>query len=112
VAEDRNGERPGTARREAAGVSTGRGRDPDPRESGGKDGDGGDPPRIVATVGQAGVYLAVGSLGVAAVGVAAIAAGVQPYGNVATVLALAGVTVAMALGTAHQAYVGDYWADE
>jgi len=116
MAEDRNGEGPGAARREAAGVPTAGGPDPDPdpgpRESGEKDGGAGDPPRVVAAVGQAGVYLAVGSLGVAAAGVAAIVAGVQPYGNVATVLALVGVTVAMGLGTVHQAYVGDYLTDE
>jgi hypothetical protein len=100
-------------RREAAGVPTGGGRGPGPREPGERaENDGSDPPWVVATAGQAGVYLAVGSLGVATVGAAAIAAGIQPYGNVATVLALVGVTVAMGLGTAHQAYVGDYRADE
>ena len=102
-------------RREAAGVPTGGGggRGPGPRDPGERAGnDGDDPPRVVATVGQAGVYLAVGSLGVATAGAVAIAAGIQPYGNVATVLALVGVTIAMGLGTVHQAYVGDCRADE
>ncbi|PSQ30225.1 hypothetical protein BRD09_05605 [Halobacteriales archaeon SW_10_68_16] len=68
-------------------------------------------PTAVAVVGRAGVVLAVGSVGLAVVGAGGIAAGIQPFGNVATVLALAGVTVAMVLGMAYQAYTGD-WAGE
>jgi hypothetical protein len=97
------------ARRRAAGVPVDRA---DPADSSGASGDANEtteaPPRAVTAVGQAGVYLAVVSLGTAVVGVAALAAGIQPYGNIATVLALAGVSAAMVVGMAYQAYVGDY----
>ncbi len=69
------------------------------------------PPTVVALAGRAGVVLAVGSLGLAVLGVGGFALGLQPYGALATVLALAGVSVAMVLGMAHQAYAGD-WVGE
>lgn len=67
-----------------------------------------DPPTVVALTGRAGVVLAVGSLGLALLGVGGFVVGLQPYGAIATVLALAGVTVAMVLGMAYQAYTGDW----
>lgn len=118
------GDRPANAaRREAAGVPVdpdrvrerrphGRERRPHPEaiERGEPD-TAGEAPRVVVAVGRFGVNLALASLGLAAVGIVAVSAGFQPYGNVALVLALAGVTVAMFLGMAFQAYAGDYRPD-
>jgi len=70
-----------------------------------------DPPTVVALAGRAGVVLAVGSLGLAVLGVGAFVVDLQPYGAIATVLALSGVTVAMVLGMAYQAYASD-WVGE
>jgi hypothetical protein len=65
------------------------------------------PPRILEVIGQVGVYIATASLVSTAFGIVAIALGIQPYGNIATTLALVGVTVAMIMGMLFQAYVGD-----
>ena len=67
-----------------------------------------EPPFIVRVIGQIGVYLAMGSLGLAVFGVAGIYIGFQPWGNVATTLALVGVTVAMFMGMVFQVYIGEY----
>ena len=67
-----------------------------------------EPPFVVRAIGQVGIYLATVSLGLAIFGVAGIYAEFQPWGNVATTLALVGVTVAMLMGMVFQAYVGEY----
>ena len=67
-----------------------------------------EPPFVVRAIGQAGIYLATVSLGLAILGVVGIYAEFQPWGNVATTLALAGVTVAMFMGMVFQTYVGEY----
>ncbi|PSQ55953.1 MAG: hypothetical protein BRD23_09965 [Halobacteriales archaeon SW_9_67_25] len=100
------------ARRAAAGVPAETRPERDsPSDPPGAESTAPDPPGAVALVGRAGVVLAVGSLGLAVVGVGGFAVGLQPYGAIATVLALAGITVAMVLGMAHQAYVGDWMGE-
>jgi len=79
----------------------------------GSDGSGGrgpadpDVPTPIRYLGRGGEYLAAASVLLAVCGVAAIALGVQPYGSVATVAAIAGGSVAMVAGMAFQAYVSD-----
>ncbi len=113
VEQDGNGNRQNAARRAAAGVPV----EHAPEGPAGEDGtdatadETAETPRAVTALGRAGEVLAVGSLALAVVGAGTLAAGIQPYGNVATVLALAGVTVAMVLGMAYQAYTGD-WTGE
>lgn len=70
-----------------------------------------DVPPAIDAVGRIGVHLALGSLVLAAFGIGGTYLGVQPYGTVAIALSLAGVTLAMGLGIAFQAYAGDYLPD-
>lgn len=68
-------------------------------------------PETVLTAGEAGVYLAGGSLVLAVVGLLLARLGLQPFGNVLTVFALLGVTVAMVLGALFHAYTAEYGSD-
>lgn len=99
------------ARRGAVGVPAEATVDHAPTEPAGDESTDPDLPRIVTLAGRAGVGLAVGSLGLAVLGVAGFALDVQPYAAILTVLALAGVTLAMALGMAYQAFAGDWLAE-
>lgn len=65
------------------------------------------PPQHVDLVGQIGVYLGLLSVALALFGVAAASLRVQPFGNIAIVLSLGLISVAMLLGMIFQIYVGD-----
>lgn len=69
--------------------------------------DGPDPPWHIDLVGQIGVYLGILSVTLALLGVLAASWGIQPIGNVAIVLSLALISIAMVLGIVFQVYVGD-----
>jgi len=66
-----------------------------------------DPPRVLALIGDLGVYVALLGLGLTVVGLGAAVVPIQPLANVSLFLALVSVTVAMVMGAAYQAYVSD-----
>ena len=65
------------------------------------------PPWLLEAIGQIGIYIGIVSVGLTVFGIPAMYVGLQPYGNVAITLAIAGVSVAMVLGMVYQAYVSD-----
>ena len=70
--------------------------------------DDADLPKVVEVGGSIGVKLGVVSIGLAIVGVVAASVHVQPFGNVAIVLSLVLISIAMVLGMLFQAYAFDW----
>lgn len=66
-----------------------------------------DPPPIVDRLGSVGVYLSIGALALAVMGVGAAAAGIQPLGNAVITLGLVLGIVAMLLGMVFQTFASD-----
>lgn len=62
-------------------------------------------PWYIELVGQSGVYLGVGALGLAILGVSLASFDIQPYANMALVFSIGIIFVAMFLGMLFQAYV-------
>ena len=71
-----------------------------------------EPPWILSVAGDVGIKLAVVSLLTTVVGIAAMYLNVYPYGRLLLTVSLAGVSVAMVLAVAYQAYVGDATVSE
>lgn len=70
--------------------------------------DDADLPKVVEVGGSIGVKLGAVSIGLAIVGVVAASVHIQPFGNVAIVLSLVLISIAMALGMLFQAYAFDW----
>lgn len=64
-----------------------------------------DPPQVLERLGQIGIYLSVAAVALAVVGLGAGSARVQPFANIALVLALGLGSVAMVFGAIYQASV-------
>ena len=70
--------------------------------------DDADLPKVVEVGGSIGVKLGVVSIGFAILGVVATSMHIQPFGNVAIVLSLVLISIAMVLGMLFQVYAFDW----
>lgn len=66
-----------------------------------------DPPWLLDALGQLGIYMGVTAVVLTAIGLGSALIDLQPIANIALVLALGLVSVALVFGAAYQAYVSD-----